>query len=171
MGPRAKKPEPDFDRELADLPPELRWPEWVGRVEEVIFASPAPVGRDVLAKFVGNAWSLDLIIDDIRAELQGRPYELATVAGGWQHRTKTHFSTTIRALSVESKRALSQHELSVLMSIADFQPVTRCELANNFGKEVSRDLIGQLRAAGFIGPGPAAPSRARPAPMSPPAAS
>jgi segregation and condensation protein B len=164
MGRRARKPEPDFDRELADLPPDLRWREWMGRVEAVIFASPAPVGRDVLAKFVGDACNIDLIIDDISAELQGRPYELVAVAGGWQHRTKARFSTTIRAaLRVETKRALSQHELSVLMAIGYFQPVTRRELTNIFGKEVSRDLIASLRAAGFIGAGPRSPQPGAPA--------
>jgi hypothetical protein len=33
-----------FDRELADFPAELRWREWMARVEAVIFASPVPVG-------------------------------------------------------------------------------------------------------------------------------
>ena len=32
-----------FDAELAELPPEMRWREWMGRVEAVIFASPEPV--------------------------------------------------------------------------------------------------------------------------------
>ena len=34
-----------FDRELEDLPQELRWREWMGRVEAVLFASALPVGR------------------------------------------------------------------------------------------------------------------------------
>ena len=37
-----------FDRELADLPPELRWREWKLRVEAVIFAAAEPVGRETL---------------------------------------------------------------------------------------------------------------------------
>ena len=43
-----------LDRELADLPPELRWREWMLRVEAVIFAAAEPVGRDTLAR-VGAA--------------------------------------------------------------------------------------------------------------------
>jgi len=164
MGRRASKPEPEFDRELDDLPPDLRWREWMGRVEAVIFASPAPVGRDVLQKFVGRACNLDLIIDDIRAELQDRPYDLVAVAGGWQHRTKAHFSATIRAaLRVETRRPFSQQELSTLMAIGYFQPVTRRELSNLFGQEVSRDLIASLRAAGLIGSGPRSPQLGAPA--------
>lgn len=80
-----------FDAELADLPPEMRWREWMGRVEAVIFASPEPVGRDTLARVVGRDCSIDLLIDDIRDELRGRPYELVSVAGGWQHRTRKSY--------------------------------------------------------------------------------
>ncbi len=45
----------------------------MGRAEVVIFASPEPVGRDVLARVVGRICSIDLLIDDIREELRGRP--------------------------------------------------------------------------------------------------
>ena len=41
-----------FDRELADLPQELRWREWMGRIEAVLFATASPVGRDDLARVV-----------------------------------------------------------------------------------------------------------------------
>ena len=71
-----------LDTELEHLPPELRWREWMGRVEAVIFAASEPVPREVLARVVGKSCNLELIIDDIRAELAGRPYELMSVAGG-----------------------------------------------------------------------------------------
>ena len=32
-----------FDRELVDLPRELRWRTWMGRIEAVLFASASPV--------------------------------------------------------------------------------------------------------------------------------
>jgi segregation and condensation protein B len=38
MGQRPNS-EPDFDRELFDLPPELRWREWKARVDAVLFAA------------------------------------------------------------------------------------------------------------------------------------
>ena len=37
---------PMLDVELEDLPPELRWREWMGRIEAVIFASASPVSRE-----------------------------------------------------------------------------------------------------------------------------
>jgi hypothetical protein len=37
--------EPLYDRELDQFPPEMRWREWMMRVEAVIFASAEPVSR------------------------------------------------------------------------------------------------------------------------------
>jgi chromosome segregation and condensation protein ScpB len=48
------------------------------------------------------------------------------------------------------------------MCIATFQPITRAELGQVFGKEVSRDTIGYLRALGLIAAGPRAPQPGAP---------
>lgn len=162
-----KKPQDEvlFDRELEDLPAEMRWREWMLRVEAVIFASAEPVSRETLARVVGKDCSLDLLIDDLREELSSRPYELVSVAGGWQHRTRPRFAETIRASSAPTRggaAALSEFEAMVLMAVGYFQPVTRGELSKIFGKEVSRDTIGNLRGAGFIGVGPRSPTPGAP---------
>ena len=44
------RPEAELDRELLDLPPELRWREWMRRIEAVLFASASPVPREDLAR-------------------------------------------------------------------------------------------------------------------------
>lgn len=154
-----------LDTELPDLPPELRWREWMGRVEAVIFASPEPVPREVLARVVGRDCNLDLLIAAIRDELRGRPYELVAAAGGWQHRTRTGFADAIRAatgLGAAAPKPLSPSEALILMGIAYFQPITRGELGRLFGKEISRDVIGHLRALGFIAAGPRSPTPGAP---------
>ncbi|WP_132959524.1 SMC-Scp complex subunit ScpB [Rhizobium sp. BK251] len=156
---RSEEPEAVFDTELSHLPPELRWREWMARVEAVIFASATPVARDTLARLVGRGCNVDLIIDDIRAELRGRPYELVAVAGGWQHRTKPAYAEAIRMAGAPTSTtaSLSQHEAMVLMAIGYFQPMTRAELSGIFGREVSRDTIAALRDAGFVASGPRSP--------------
>jgi segregation and condensation protein B len=157
--------EPLIDRELADLPPEARWREWMMRVEAVIFASAEPVTRDVLARVVGESCSIDLLIDDLREELKGRPYEIVPVAGGFHHRTRGGYGAAVRAASVTTRpmpASLSDFEAGVLMAIGYFQPVTRAELSRIFGREVSRDMIGSLRSAGFIGSGPRSPTPGAP---------
>ncbi|PZQ81182.1 MAG: segregation and condensation protein B [Ancylobacter novellus] len=164
MARRSKTPV-SFDVELSALPPELRWREWMGRVEAVIFASPEPVTREVLAKVVGRDCSLELLIDDIRAELTGRPYELVAVAGGWQHRTRKNFSEAIQVatgLGTDDPKPLSQSEQLVLLCIGYFQPITRGELSQFFGRDISRDTIGHLRRLGFIAAGPRSPQPGAP---------
>ena len=153
-----------LDVELDDLPAEMRWREWMGRVEAVIFASAEPVTREVLARVVGRACNLDLLIDDIRDELRGRPYELVAVAGGWRHQTRKGFAEAIRAATglADQVKELSRAEAGVLMAIAYFQPVTRGEISEMFGREISRDLISSLRAAGLIAAGPRSPQPGAP---------
>ncbi|WP_115671907.1 SMC-Scp complex subunit ScpB [Ciceribacter selenitireducens] len=165
--PSDKDPQHDvlYDRELEDLPPDLRWREWMLRVEAVIFASAEPVTRETLARVVGKYCSIDLLIDDLREELRDRPYELVVVAGGWQHRTRPRFAETIRASAAPTRggaAALSEFEAMVLMAVGYFQPVTRSDLSKVFGKEVSRDTISALRGAGFLASGPRSPTPGAP---------
>ncbi|WP_298967187.1 SMC-Scp complex subunit ScpB, partial [uncultured Roseibium sp.] len=61
------------------------------RVEAVIFAASEPVTRETLARVVGKLVSIDLLIDD----LSNRPYDLVSVAGGWQYRTRSAFGPVI----------------------------------------------------------------------------
>ncbi|KQO79534.1 MULTISPECIES: SMC-Scp complex subunit ScpB [Rhizobium/Agrobacterium group] len=160
-----RKQELLYDRELLDLPSEMRWREWMMRVEAVIFASAEPVSRETLARVVGKDCSVDLLIDDLVGELRDRPYELISVAGGWQHRTRPRFAETIRASFAPTRggvAALSEFEAMVLIAVGYFQPITRGELSKLFGKEVSRDTIGGLRGAGFIGSGPRSPTPGAP---------
>ena len=89
--------EPEFDRELSDLPPELRWREWMRRIEAVLFASASPVPREDLARIVGQATSVDLLIEDLAADLEGRAFEIAMVAGGWMFRTRSVYAPAIRS--------------------------------------------------------------------------
>ena len=160
---RARKPDGELDLELEDLPAPARWREWMSRVEAVIFASAEPVLRESLAHVVGRGCNLDLIIDDIRDELSGRPYELVSVAGGWSFRTKLGFGDAIRAaIGGPQKTELSRSNALVLMAIAYFQPITRGELSQFLGREVSRDAIAALRAEGLIAAGPRSPQPGAP---------
>jgi chromosome segregation and condensation protein ScpB len=153
-----------FDRELDHLPPDARWREWMHRIEATIFAASEPVDRETLAKIVGKSCSIDLLIDDIREELRGRPYDLVSVAGGWKHLTRPAYADAIRAAVGGGGKMtdLTQSEVLVLMCIAYFQPITRAELSSFFGKEISRDLIGHLRGAGLIASGPRSPTPGAP---------
>ncbi|WP_234189524.1 SMC-Scp complex subunit ScpB [Shinella sp. NM-101] len=166
-GRRDKDPQHDvlLDRELEDLPPELRWREWMLRAEAVIFAAAEPVTRETLTRVVGRNCSIELLIDDLREELRDRPYDIVAVAGGWQHRSRSAYTSAIRASQAQTRSitaSLTETEAAVLAAIAYLQPVTRGELSNMFGKEVSRDTIASLRDAGLLGSGPRSPTPGAP---------
>ena len=148
-----------FDRELEDLPQDLRWREWLGRIEAVLFASATPVGREDLARVVGQGASVDMLINDISFDLAGRPYEIVRVAGGWMFRTRTQFAEAIKAAAdlKEQSLAFTEMEMGVLCAIAYHQPIDRAGLRDIFGKEVSRDLLARLRFKDLIASGPRAP--------------
>lgn len=158
------KEAPALDIELEDLPPELRWREWMGRIEAVIFASATPVPRIDLARVVGQGASVDLLVEDIQAELLRRPYELVAVADGWMFRSRVQFADVIRAAADVSEQllGLNEFEVAVLASIAYHQPLTRDGLKDIFGKDISRDLVARLRAQELITTGPRSPRAGAP---------
>lgn len=154
----------ELDRELEDLPPDLRWREWMRRIEAVLFASASPVPREDLARVVGQGASVDLLIDDLMADLEGRSFEVAKVTGGWMLRTRPAYAAAIRTAADVGDQDLDlrEYEVAVLAAIAYHQPITRDGLKDIFGKEISRDLIGRLHARGLIGTGPRSPRRGAP---------
>ncbi|KFC70262.1 Chromosome segregation and condensation protein ScpB [Devosia sp. LC5] len=153
-----------FDLELAEMPAELRWREWMNRIEAVLFAAPQPVEREVLARVVGRDASIDLLIDDIRDGLRGKPYEVVNVAGGWAFRTRLAYADVIAASAAVPAKTidLSQNEAMVLVSIAYHQPVTRTGVSEILGRAVSRDVIGALRDKNMITAGPRSPTAGAP---------
>ncbi len=154
----------DLDRELENLPADLRWGEWMRRIEAVLFASASPVPREDLARVVGQGVSVDLLLEDLAADLEGRSFEVAQVADAWMLRTRPAYAAAIRAAADvgEQDLDLREYDVAVLAAIAYHQPITRDELKDIFGKEISRDLIGRLHAQELIGTGPRSPRRGAP---------
>ena len=148
-----------FDRELADLPQELRWREWMCRIEAVLFASATPVGHDDLMRVVGQGASIDLLIADIQADLNGKPYEIVPVASGFMFRTRAQYATAIRAAADigEQSHNFTKDEMAVLCAVAYHQPIDRAGLKDIFGKDISRDLLARLRFKDLIASGPRSP--------------
>ena len=154
----------ELDRELDHLPAPLRWREWVRRIEAVLFASASPVPREDLARVVGKEASLDLLIEDLATELEGRAVEVARVGAGWVLRTRSAYGAAIREAADVGDQALnlSAFDLAVLAAIAFHQPISRDGLKEIFGKEISRDLIGRLSERDLISTGPREPRRGAP---------
>lgn len=160
----AKPKAETFDRELADLPSDARWREWIRRVEGVLFASATPVSRDDLSRVLGKGVSVDLVIDDLAASLEQHAFEVIKIKDGWTLRTRPSLGQVIRiAADVEDQELdLNEFEGAVLAAIAYHQPITRDGLKDIFGKDISRDLIGRMYSRDLIATGPRSPQRGAP---------
>ncbi|PZX38293.1 segregation and condensation protein B [Roseinatronobacter thiooxidans] len=134
------------------------------RIEAVLFASSTAVARDDLGRIVGQGVSIDLLIEDLGAELETRPYEIAQSGNGWLLRTRAAYGPVIRAAADigDQDLNLGDNDVAVLAAIAYHQPVSRDGLKDIFGKDISRDLIGRLSERGLIAPGPREPRRGAP---------
>ena len=82
----------------------------------MLFASAAPVSRADLARVVGSAASVDLLIEDLAVELEGRAVEVARVADGWMLATRPAYAPAIRAAAAlpDEGVALRENELTNL---------------------------------------------------------
>jgi segregation and condensation protein B len=141
-----------------------RWRKWKARVEAVLFAAAKPVTREILARVVGRDCALDLLLDDLKEDLRGRPIELVRAGGSFTLHTRPAFGPAVRVafdIPADAKQ-LSRLEAGVLMAVAYFQPVTRGEISEMFGREISRDLIAALREEGLIAAGPHSPTLGAP---------
>ena len=130
----------------------------------MLFASASPVPSKDLARVVGHGVSVELLIEDLAADLEGRSFEVAKVASGWMLRTRPAYAPAIRTAADigEQDLDLREYDVAVLAAIAYHQPITRDGLKDIFGKDISRDLIGRLNARGLIVTGPRSPRRGAP---------
>lgn len=79
----------------------------------MLFASVSPVSREDLARVVGQGASVDLLIEGMAADLEGRAFEVAEVAGGWMFRTRVTYAPAIRAAADVSDQLLDLNEFDV----------------------------------------------------------
>ncbi len=74
-------------------------------------------------------------------------------------RTRPQYAMAIRTAADigEKQHDFSKEEMAVLCAVAYHQPIDRAGLADIFGKEINRDLLGRLRYKSLIGNGPKSP--------------
>ena len=115
-------------------------------------------------RVVGQGASVDLLIEDLRADLADRPYEIHKTGPGWALRTRPAYAAMIRAAAdpAPQEASLRPADMAVLAAIAWHQPITRAEIAALFGGRLNREVLERLRARDLSGFGPRSPSRGGP---------
>jgi segregation and condensation protein B len=112
-------------------------------IEALIFITDHPIPSSEIKKLLekeAEGTDIDQIIRDIGEEYKQRqsPVELRFIAGGWQFSTKREYSEWIRKLYKDrTTLRLSASSLETLSIIAYKQPITRSEIEEIRGVEVT----------------------------------
>jgi segregation and condensation protein B len=130
----------------------------VSRLEAVLFLAREPLHARKLAKFANltDGTEANTLIQRLNQlyDLQGRPFRVENVAGGWQLRTREKFGPWVRRLRhVTPEVRLSPPSMETLIVVAYRQPVVRAEIEGIRGVncgEVLRQLMEKdlVRVAG-----------------------
>jgi segregation and condensation protein B len=122
-------------------------------LEAALLTAEEPLSVAQLRKLFDNeigAEPLRKLLDDLRADWQGRGVELVTVASGWRFRARTDIQRYLERLSPERPPRYSRAVMETLAIIAYRQPVTRGDIEEIRGVVVSAGIIRTLEQRGWI---------------------
>jgi segregation and condensation protein B len=107
-------------------------PEPRSALEALIFAGDSPTTVASIRRALPELTPSRIpgLVDDINEQLErsGRPYRIASVAAGYQFRTRPEFADVLLAAQPERKLRLSKAALETLAVIVYRQPVTRAQI-------------------------------------------
>ena len=90
------------------------------------------------------------LLDELRDEWTGRSVELALVASGYRFRVKPEYQKYLDKLTNEKPPKYSRAVLETLAIIAYRQPVTRADIEDIRGVQVSPHILKTLQDRGWI---------------------
>ncbi len=129
--------------------------ELVKRVlETALLTSPEPLTLNEMKRMFPrgetNNELMRKLLDDIRAEWEGRGVELVNVASGWRFRSRPELQRYLDKLNPQKAPKYSRAVMETLAIIAYRQPVTRGDIEDIRGVVVTSNIIKSLEARGWI---------------------
>jgi segregation and condensation protein B len=122
-------------------------------LEAALMAASEPMTINELKRlFDGelNGDTLRNLLDELRDEWAGRSVELALVASGYRFRVKPEYQKYLDKLTNEKPLKYSRAVLETLAIIAYRQPVTRADIEDIRGVQVSPHILKTLQDRGWI---------------------
>ena len=122
-------------------------------LETALLVTQEPMSLNELKKLFDQKLDNDTlrnVLDDLRADWDGRGVELVTVASGWRFRARLESQKFLDRLSPEKPPKYSRAVLETLAIIAYKQPVTRGDIEDIRGVTVSPGILKALEARGWI---------------------
>jgi len=120
-------------------------------VEALIFASATPVEEASIAVRLPEEADVPALLQELAEHYSGRGVNLVRIAGGWTFRTATDLGQRLR-LETTVQRRLSRAAVETLAIVAYHQPVTRAEIEEIRGVQISKGTVDTLLEAGWIMP-------------------
>jgi segregation and condensation protein B len=123
-------------------------------LETALLTSPEPLSLNEMKRMFPrgetNNELMRKLLDDIRAEWEGRGVELVNVASGWRFRSRPELQRYLDKLNPQKAPKYSRAVLETLTIIAYRQPVTRGDIEDIRGVVVTSNIIKSLEARGWI---------------------
>lgn len=123
------------------------------RIEAALFASGEPLAADRLAALCadpGDAAAVRAALGILRERYVGRAVELVEVAGGWRFQVRAEHARVVAGLYAERAPRYSRAVLETLAIIAYRQPVTRAEIEDLRGVQLSTTIVRTLLDRGWV---------------------
>ena len=122
-------------------------------LEAALMAASEPMPLNELKRLFDGTLSADTLrnlLDELREEWRARSVELALVASGYRFRVKPEYQKYLDKLSNEKPPKYSRAVLETLAIIAYRQPVTRADIEDIRGVQVSPHILKTLQDRGWI---------------------
>ena len=123
------------------------------RVEAALFASAEPLSVTRLSALCADSpddTAVYAALDALAAAYAPRAVELVEVAGGWRFQVRAEHARVVAGLFAERAPRYSRAVLETLAIIAYRQPVTRAEIEDLRGVQVSTAIVRTLLDRGWV---------------------
>jgi segregation and condensation protein B len=122
-------------------------------LETALLTTQEPLSVAELGRLFDGELGADTVrrlLDDLRADWQGRGVELVLVASGWRFQARVEYQKYLDRLNPQKPPKYSRAVLETLAIIAYRQPVTRGDIEAIRGVSVSAAILKTLESRGWI---------------------
>ena len=127
----------------------MTFSEDIRLLEALLFAAPEPLSIGEIEKRITLARPVETVLDELLVHYEGRGIVLQQIGKGWAFRTAVDLGPALTELKVVQKK-LSKAAMETLAIIAYHQPVTRAEVEEVRGVQVSKGTVDVLLETGWI---------------------
>lgn len=135
--------------------------EHLRMVEAILFAAETPLSEADIATLMPEGAALELLLGELAASYEPRGINLVERGGRWHFQTAPDLAHLLRPTR-EEVRKLSRAALETLAIVAYHEPVTRAQIEDIRGVQISKGTLDVLMEAGWVRPAGRRESPGRP---------